>query len=106
MKSSWVYILECADGSYYTGCTTNLEQRIYQHKSGTFQGYTAIRRPVKLVWLQEFSDPREAIVVERKIKGWVKRKKEALIHDDFKLIHELSRSTKTKDKLKRKSQIK
>jgi len=48
--SFWVYILRCADGSYYTGHTDNLEQRIGQHNAGAIEGYTHSRRPVTLMW--------------------------------------------------------
>lgn len=90
MKSAWVYILECSDGTYYTGCTTNFEVRIAQHEQGYFDGYTASRRPVKLEWAQEFSDINEAITAERHIKGWGHKKKEALMRGDFNLLHELA----------------
>jgi predicted GIY-YIG superfamily endonuclease len=92
MKSSWVYILECSDGSYYTGCTTNIEKRVSEHRLGTFGGYTARRRPVKLRWSQEFNDIRYAIMAERQIKGWSRKKKDALMHEDFDLLHELAQS--------------
>lgn len=76
MKKSWVYILECADGSYYTGCTTNLEQRVIQHKEGKYGGYTSHRRPVNLIWNEEFRNINRAIDAERQIKGWSRKKKE------------------------------
>jgi putative endonuclease len=90
MKQGWVYILECADGSYYTGCTTNIEQRIAQHETGFYDGYTSKRRPVKLVWSEIFPDINQAIAVERQIKGWTRKKKEALIRGDFLRLHELA----------------
>lgn len=89
---SWVYILKCADGSYYTGCTTNLEERIYEHKSGLYPGYTHKRRPVELLWFEEFQTLDEAITTERQIKGWSRAKKEALMNNDFDLLQELARS--------------
>ena len=103
MKKSWVYIVKCSDDSYYVGCTTNLMNRIGQHNAGTVDSYTASRRPVKLLWTQEFSDIRYAIEAERKLKKWTRAKKEALMNGDFSHLHELSRSTKTKDKKKRPS---
>ena len=78
--AAWVYILKCADGSYYTGCTTNLEQRIGQHKAGTFSGYTSTRLPVEVVWCAEFQDIHDAIDYERKLKRWSRAKKEAVIN--------------------------
>ncbi|MGA2624726.1 MAG: GIY-YIG nuclease family protein [Bacteroidota bacterium] len=100
MKQSWVYIVECSDGSYYTGCTTNLETRISKHNNGSYGGYTASRRPVKLLWSQQFGDIRNAIEVERTIKKWTRAKKEALMKEDFETLKELARSTRTKLKLK------
>ena len=90
MKRSWVYILRCSDGSYYTGCTTNLEKRIQEHNFKRYDSYTSIRLPVKLVYSQEFSDINDAIVAERKIKGWSRKKKEALINENFDLLHVLA----------------
>jgi len=75
----WVYILRCADDSYYTGHTDNLEQRIGQHRDGVGESYTASRRPVVLVWSQEFVTREEALSSERQIKGWRREKKLNLI---------------------------
>ncbi|MBM4168523.1 MAG: GIY-YIG nuclease family protein [Ignavibacteria bacterium] len=90
MRRGWVYILLCSDGSYYTGCTSNLEKRINEHSLGVFGGYTSSRRPVELVFSEEFNDIRDAIAAERRIKGWTRRKKSALINRDFALLHELA----------------
>ncbi len=90
--AAWTYILKCADGSYYTGCTTFLDQRIGQHRAGTFDGYTAARRPVEVVWVEEFPTIDQAIFVERQVKGWSRAKKEALIRGDFEALPGLSRS--------------
>jgi predicted GIY-YIG superfamily endonuclease len=62
----WVYILRCADGSYYTGHTDNLERRIGQYQTGECTGYTAARLPVELVWSQETTTREEALSAERK----------------------------------------
>jgi predicted GIY-YIG superfamily endonuclease len=76
MKTAWVYILECTDGSYRTGSTTDLETRIAKHQAGFYGGYTAARLPIKLVWSAEFPEIKQAIMVEWQIKGWsTKRKK-------------------------------
>ena len=96
---AWTYILLCSDGSYYAGSTTNLEQRIVDHNNGRYGGYTSMRLPVRLGWYQEFTDARDAIILERQIKGWSRKKKEALIRGDFHMLHELARSTKTKNRL-------
>lgn len=85
-----VYILECADGSYYTGSAADLNQRLWQHEQGTFHSYTYHRRPVKLVWSSEVTGRySEALRWERQIKGWSRAKKEALIRGDFDAIHEI-----------------
>lgn len=97
-KKSWVYILHCSDHSFYTGCTTNLRERVYQHRSGLMDGYTKKRRPVKLVWFEEFNDLRNAISVERQIKKWSRAKKKALIRGDFALLHELAQSREMKNR--------
>ena len=75
----YIYILKCSDGSYYTGHTDNLEQRISAHKQGAYEGYTANRLPVTLVFVEEFGSRIEALEAERKIKTWNRRKKEILI---------------------------
>ena len=91
MDTAWVYILRCSDGSYYTGKTqVGVEQRLWQHQQGIFSGYTSTRRPVKLVWFQGFPTYIEAITMERRIKGWTRAKKEALINGDYSLLHVLS----------------
>ena len=88
MKKYFVYIVKCSDKTYYTGVTNNLERRIYEHNSGVKkQAYTSKRKPVELVWFETFSDVNEAILIEKKIKGWSRRKKEAMISQDWdKLI--------------------
>lgn len=78
--SAWVYILRCADGSYYTGSARgDLDHRIHEHDHGFYGGYTAKRRPVTLVYSAEFQQITDAIAAERQIKGWSRAKKEALI---------------------------
>src|SRR6516162_57008 len=81
---AYVYILRCADGSYYTGTARQgLEQRVAEHNAGHYGGYTATRRPVELVFSQWFERITDAIAAERQIKGWSRAKKEALIRGDF-----------------------
>jgi tRNA/rRNA methyltransferase len=72
-------MLLCSDKSYYVGHTDDLERRLAQHETGATGGYTAIRRPIELVWFQEFPTRDEAKVVEAQVKKWSCRKKEALI---------------------------
>jgi len=94
---AFVYMLRCRGGSYYVGRTQgSLELRIAQHNAGTFAGYTFTRRPVSLVWSQEFAVITDANAAERQIKGWRREKKEALIAGDFALLQELSRRKKTR----------
>ena len=88
--ASWVYILRCADGSYYTGCTTDLDQRIAQHRAGTFSGYTSTRLPIEIVWCAEFQDLRDAIDFERQVKRWSRAKKEAFIEGDWARLKALA----------------
>ena len=91
--SAYVYMLRCADGSYYVGSTrTSLEARIAQHDAGELHGYTARRRPVILVYHQEFDRITDAVAAERQVKGWTRAKKEALIRGDFGALRALSRS--------------
>ncbi len=92
MKNYFVYILECADKSYYTGVTNNLEKRFSEHKWGTIQSYTSSCLPVRLIYSANFSDINDAIRFEKQIKGWSRRKKEALIRGDFDSLIQLSRS--------------
>ena len=94
MKDYFVYIVKCSDESYYTGVTSNLEQRINEHNYGIFKGYTSKQLPVTLVFSNRFSDVREAIRAEKQIKGWSRAKKEALIEGDFDSLVALSTSKK------------
>ncbi len=87
----WVYILRCSDGSYYTGHTDNLDYRIAQHQGGDIDGYTATRKPVELVFSQECATREEALAAERQIKGWSRKKKEAMIRGDWEEVSKLAR---------------
>lgn len=91
MLPFFVYILKCKNGSYYTGHTDNLEKRLAEHKSGITSCYTFDKRPVELVYFQEFVTRVEAISAERQIKKWSRKKKEALIHADWQKLTELSK---------------
>jgi putative endonuclease len=87
----FVYMPICSDGSYYIGSTSaSLEKRMAEHQAGTFDGYTAHRRPVSLVFQQAFEHVEEAISAERQIKGWRRAKKEALIRGDYAALPPLS----------------
>ena len=89
----YVYMLRCADGSYYVGSATgdDLGPRVDQHNAGTYPGYTFSRRPVVLVWSEYFDRITDGIAAERQIKGWSRAKKEALLNSDWAKVSELSR---------------
>ena len=88
----FVYILECSDGSYYTGVTNNLDKRILQHQNGLNpEAYTFTRRPVKLVFWEGFADANYAIQWEKRIKKWSRKKKEALIEGRFEHLPYLAK---------------
>lgn len=94
----WVYILKCADNSYYTGHTDNLENRLAQHESKSISDcYTATRLPVELKFSQSFATREEALASERQIKGWSRRKKEALIKGDWETLSTYAKRQKQFD---------
>lgn len=90
----WVYILRCSDKSYYTGHTDNLEIRIAQHNEGKIDGYTATRLPVTLIFAEQFATRLEALEMERRIKGWSRKKKEAMMNGDWKQVQRLAWGTR------------
>jgi len=84
---AFAYMLRCRDGSFYAGSTGgDLEKRVAEHNAGMYGGYTATRRPVELIWSESFSRITDAIAAERKIKGWSRAKKIALIQGDWDRI--------------------
>ncbi len=93
MKTMYVYILLCADNTYYIGVTNNIEKRFYEHQDGfVAECYTYTRRPLELKFYEMFNSPKEAIKFEKQIKKWSRAKKEALINRDWELLKELSKS--------------
>ena len=91
MKKYYVYILKCSDDSYYTGVTNNIDRRLKEHKRSTSQSsYTATRQPVKLVFQEVFYRPMQAIKFEKQVKGWSRKKKEALIERNWDRLRELA----------------
>jgi predicted GIY-YIG superfamily endonuclease len=95
MTDCYVYILRCADGSYYTGTARkSLEQRLAEHNAGTLAGFTSTRLPVELLYSESFAKIKDAIAAERKIKGWSRVKKEALIAGRLDLLPGLSKRRK------------
>ncbi len=83
----WVYLLRCSDGTYYAGHTDNLESRLAQHHAGEGGDWTRRRRPVELVSSAVAPTREEALAFERRIKGWTRAKKEALVAGDWDRIH-------------------
>ena len=88
----YMYILECADGTYYTGSTKNLEKRLWEHKIFEGANYTAKRLPVELVYYQEFNRIDEAFHREKQVQGWSHNKKKALIENRDNDLPLLSRN--------------
>ena len=87
----YVYILKCKNGQYYVGHTDNIEQRLSEHYLGAINDcYTKNRRPLELMFLQNFETRDNAFHVERQIKGWSRKKKEALIEDNWEEIKRLN----------------
>jgi putative endonuclease len=87
---AWTYILECSDGGYYAGSTTDLEARLWQHHEGLGAEYTKRRRPVRLAWSGEFETAPKAFAFEKQVQGWSRRKRHALIEGRFDWLPGLS----------------
>ena len=88
----WCYMLRCSDDSYYVGSTSyeEIAVRVGEHNESRYGGYTAKRRPVTLVWSEWCNDLQDAHVLERRIKGWRREKKEALIRHDWAALPSLA----------------
>jgi putative endonuclease len=86
----WTYMLHCNGGLLYVGHTDNLDRRIGQHESGAIPGFTRDHLPVKLIWSESFGTRIEALEAERRLKGWSKAKKLALVRGDWALISALA----------------
>ena len=91
MESGFVYILECSDGTYYTGSTRDLERRIQQHQVGEGAKYTKKRLPVKLIYFEELDRIDAAVYREKQIQSWSRKKKQALIEGRLDDLPELSK---------------
>jgi putative endonuclease len=95
---AFVYMLMCRDGSYYVGSTRgSLQARVDQHNGGYFGGYTARRRPVALVWSQEFERITDAIAAERQLKAWSRAKKQALAAVEIAMLKQLAKRRRSFD---------
>lgn len=88
-----MYILHCADGSYYTGSTIDINRRLRQHQSGTGANFTRKHLPVTLVYKERFSRIADAFRREKQVQRWTRQKKEALINSDINLLHDLAKCT-------------
>lgn len=98
-----IYILQCSDGTYYTGLTKDLDGRVHEHKIGANpESYTFSRRPVKLVWNVITESYIDAFQWEHRIKGWSRAKKEALIRGDIEGIHEIVKNERKSKELKKR----
>ena len=92
-----VYILECSDSSYYIGVTNDLDRRLWEHNTGFDIGcYTYSKRPVKLKYYETTNDVKQAILREKQLKGWSRKKKEALFKEDWNELKRLSKSSLVK----------
>jgi putative endonuclease len=93
MKQYVVYILYCADSSYYIGFTTNIERRFAEHQDGKYErGYTFSRRPVRLLYFEYYTTKLQASLREKQLKGWNRAKKQALITENYKRLERLSKN--------------
>jgi predicted GIY-YIG superfamily endonuclease len=100
MRDFWVYMLRCSDGHYYVGHTDDIDRRLSQHHQGSYDGYSAARLPVELIWSDRFPDRTQAFAFERRLKSWSRAKKEAFVAgrwDDLKhlAIPPAERETRT-----------
>ena len=92
MKTYVVYILKCADDTFYTGITSNLDKRLIDHKTGIHRdSYTYSRRPFSLEFYAEFTNPNQAIDTEKQIKKWSRAKKEAFIKGEYERLPNLAK---------------
>ena len=88
----YLYILECADGTYYTGSTRNLDKRLWEHENFQGANYTRKKNPAKLVYFEEYSRIDEAFYREKQVQGWSHAKKKALIESNKDKLIELSKN--------------
>ena len=95
MTTAYTYILQCANGEYYVGSTTDIEKRLQEHQAGMGGKFTRTHLPVKLVYKEEFASIEQAFARERQLHGWSRAKKEALIKGDLSSLRSLSQSKHT-----------
>lgn len=91
MKTYTAYILKCSDQSYYTGVTSNLDQRMIEHQTGKHpNAYTFTRRPAELQYIASFQHVDQAIAHEKQVTGWSRKKKVALIAGSWEEVVRLA----------------
>jgi putative endonuclease len=92
MDGAYVYLLECSDRSLYCGSTRkSMEERVSEHQNGSFENsYTFKRRPVRLLWCEQFASITDAVDSERRIKGWSRAKKLAMVEQDWTKVSRLA----------------
>jgi predicted GIY-YIG superfamily endonuclease len=96
VKTYYVYVLRCFDGTFYVGMTSDIEQRVAQHHCGIFATcYTYTRRPLILVHVSDFRSVDQAIAAEKKLKGWSHRKKRAFVESNWSDLKRFARSCDT-----------
>lgn len=88
MRKGYTYILECSDGSYYTGSTVDLARRFMEHQRGEGANHTKKKLPVKLLYVEAYSHVATAFYREKQIQGWSRKKKEALMRGDIPVLKE------------------
>jgi putative endonuclease len=91
----FTYILQCQDQSLYVGSTRNLEKRIWEHEQGIAANYTTERRPVKLIYYEEYDRIDDAFNREKQIQSWSRKKKLALVERNFDLLQKFSNPRKS-----------
>lgn len=87
----YVYILECSNGQYYKGSTTDLAKRYQEHQMGLGANFTYKHLPLKLIYLEEYDDIETAFAPEKQLQGWSRKKVEALISNNPKILHRLAK---------------
>ena len=80
----FIYILECVDGSFYTGSSPDPEERLKKHQAGTGGRYTRSHKPLGLIYMESFETKSEALKRESQIKSWRRKKKERLVNNKLR----------------------
>ncbi len=95
--NGYMYILECSDGSYYTGSTKDIDRRVQQHQNGEGANHTKKRLPVKLLYYEHYNRIDTAFYREKQVQGWSRAKKEALMSEELEELPGLSMAYRDKD---------